>query len=153
MSLQYPHPLSPEPDRHLPTNPRRRQHAIQPPSLQTTTLGNVHSFGLGIGVTGQTPVSTTSLSSPFSVHHSSPYPASPGALLRGTSPMALRNPAGFNAPYNPQQWRLSSNASPSPASASTVASRQPSQSTRVVVSTAQPMGPDGMPNSAWKTKK
>lgn len=118
--------------------PRRREHVAQPPAL-VTSLGGAHQFP-GLGVTGvggsssnsnagsssagylaSPPVSTSSLSGPFSAHHNnnasgpSPYLASPGAASRDTSPMAMAsrwsNTTGFSvmsssttAAYNPQEW-------------------------------------------------
>ncbi|KAL8796276.1 MAG: hypothetical protein Q9195_001391 [Heterodermia aff. obscurata] len=72
--------------------PRRRQHAVQPPSLLTTTLGNAHISSHGIGPNPQTPISTTSLSSPFSVHQASPYPSSPAKPVASPPP-----------PYSPRR--------------------------------------------------
>lgn len=93
------------------STPRRRQYAVQPPAL-TTTLNVAHNHGLGLGLTTQTPNSTTSLSSPFSQYNPSTFTDSPGGAARGTSPMASRNAAGFNVPYNPQQWGTVAGSSP-----------------------------------------
>ncbi|KAL4976642.1 hypothetical protein BDW66DRAFT_150803 [Aspergillus desertorum] len=74
---------------------------MQPPPL--TTSFNTHQFqgqGLGVGLGAgylSTPLSTTSLSSPFT---QSPAVNSAGTAL-GSSPMASRQ---YNAPYNPQDW-------------------------------------------------
>ncbi|KAL4908211.1 hypothetical protein BDW74DRAFT_147059 [Aspergillus multicolor] len=74
---------------------------MQPPPL--TTSFNSHQFqgqGLGVGLGAgylSTPLSTTSLSSPFT---QSPAVNSAGPAL-GSSPMASRQ---YNAPYNPQDW-------------------------------------------------
>ncbi|KAL4990609.1 hypothetical protein BDW68DRAFT_154063 [Aspergillus falconensis] len=82
-------------------SPGRREYAMQPPPL--TTSFNTHQFqgqGLGVGLGAgylSTPLSTTSLSSPFT---QSPAVNSAGAAL-GSSPMASRQ---YNAPYNPQDW-------------------------------------------------
>ena len=154
MSVQQPGTRLPESAGVVPLSPRRRQRAPQPPSLLTTCLGNAQSAGLGLSVNGQTPVSTTSLSSPFSVHQpSSPYPASPAGALRRVSPMATRSAAGFNAPYNPQQWGSMSNSSPVPVSTSTFSTTQPRQHSRLVASTVQPRGPDGELLVTCKTLK
>ncbi|MCJ1284461.1 hypothetical protein MMC26_003793 [Xylographa opegraphella] len=111
MSTSYPFGLSAE--QGAVASPRR-QRPGQPPSLLTTSLTNAHNLGYSPGLGGQTPVSTTTLSTPFSAYPSSPYPMSPGGASRGSSPMALRSAAGFSAPYNPQQWgRLNSNDSSS----------------------------------------
>ena len=131
--------------------PRRRPHALQPPSLLTTTLGNAHASSHGVGAS-HTPISTTSLSSPFSLHQASSYPGSPGGAMRGTSPMAVSATTSYNAAYNPQQWGpVSSNGSPS--SRNTIAStRQASHG-----STLAPrlVGPDGMSDntSQWEAPK
>lgn len=143
--MQYPYARSPEQDG--PSPPQRRQHALQPPSLLTTTLGNAHNLGLGIA--GHTPVSATSLSSPFSTYQTSPYPGSPTGAMRGASPMVHRPPSAFNTAYNPQQWGpVRSGSSPAPNSSSRPASiiRQPNQSTRVAVLAPRPVGPDGKAN-------
>lgn len=121
--------------------PQSRRRAVQPPTL-TTTVGFVQTHVSGLGLISQTPISTTSLSSPFSsssVVQQSPYPASPVGTLRGTSPMAMRSSAGFNAPYNPQQW-----ASPTLASGTSSSTRRTNQPTRVIALMAAPTGPDGM---------
>ena len=99
---QYPHvPLSQSGPPML--HPLRRQHVAQPPTLLTTSLSNAHALGHGLGPSGgQTPLSTTSLSSPFA-HSQSPYQSSPA----GAAPtMPGRNPAVYAAAasYNPQQW-------------------------------------------------
>lgn len=138
MSVPHPHGQS---SAQAGSSPRR-PHAIQPPTLLTATLENAHSAGLGIA--GHTPVSTNSLSSPFSAYQHSPYPLSPVGAMRGTSPMAHRATTSFNAAYNPQQWGpVSGGPTPSPSSSSrTMAIRQP-QITRVAVLAARPVGPDG----------
>ena len=128
----------------LSTSPRRRQHAVQPPSLLTTTLGNAHISSHGVGPNPQTPISTTSLSSPFSVHQASPYPSSPASTLRGSSPMALRSSSSFNAAYNPQQWgTMNSNGLSNSRSAVTTAG-QSGQGSRLAHG---PVGPDGVADS------
>ncbi|KAL4882030.1 hypothetical protein BJY04DRAFT_217724 [Aspergillus karnatakaensis] len=105
-------------------SPGRREHATQPPPL--TTAFNNHQFqGLGVGL-GQgyvsTPLSTTSLSSPFT--HSPAVNSPAGAL--GSSPMASRQ---YNAPYNPQDWGPVSNG---PMTAGQSAYSQPSNMLRIV---------------------
>ena len=125
----------------VPPPPRRRQHAIQPPSLLTTCLENTRNAGLtGIGLIQQPPSSTTtSLSSPFSAHPQSAYPASPGgAMLTGASPMNFRPPTALPAAYNPQQWGPMSNTSPQSAP-------HLPQNSRVVALAPRPVGPDGKP--------
>ncbi|KAI9375290.1 hypothetical protein BJX61DRAFT_539951 [Aspergillus egyptiacus] len=72
---------------------------MQPPPLNTS-LNTQQFHGLGVGLGGgyaSTPLSTTSLSSPFT---QSPAVNSSGAAL-GSSPMASRQ---YNVPYNPQDW-------------------------------------------------
>ena len=125
-------------------SPLRRQNAAQPPTLRTTSLNNTQGLGLGYGLNaGQTPISTTSLSSPFALHNASPYPASPSVTA---SPMAVRSPATFSTPYNPQQWgRIGSDGSPlvGPA-ASTLSPLHARQSSRAVAYAPRLRGPDGM---------
>ena len=124
----------------LPSSPRRRQHAAQPPNLLTTSLGNARNAGLGIGAVTQTPLSTTSLSSPFSGYPQSPIPQSPGATMRGSSPMALRSQTNFSGIYNPQQWGPVRSTSAGPSS---VGHRQATQSQTVPALAPRPVGPDG----------
>lgn len=138
MSVPHPHGQSSAQTGLYP----RRPHAIQPPTLLTATLENAHSAGLGI--TGHTPVSTNSLSSPFSAYQHSPYPLSPAGAMRGTSPMAHRATTSFNAAYNPQQWGpVSSGSTSSPSSSSRTMTTRQTQTTRVAVLAARPVGPDG----------
>ena len=122
-------------------SPRRRQHAVQPPSLLTTTLGNAHISSHGVGPNPQTPVSTTSLSSPFSVHQASPYPSSPASTLRGISPMAPRSSSSFNAAYNPQQWGAMNSNGPSNSRSAVATTGQSGQGSRFAHG---PVGPDGV---------
>lgn len=137
MNPQYSYARTPEL-----VGPSIRQHGLQPPSLLTTTLENAHSLGLGMA--GQTPISATSLSSPFSTaHQPSPYHASPPGAIRGTSPVVHRMPTTFNMAYNPQQWGPV-NSGPTPNSSSRPTSmRQSSQSRRAPILAARPVGPDG----------
>ena len=143
MSGQYPFiPPSPLEDGALLQSARRRQRAVQPPSLLTTSLSNAQSVGLGLGLNPQTPLSSTSLSSPFSIHQGSHYPISSEGAARGTSPMALRS--ALSGIYNPQQWGpISNENSPIPATVSTFPSSQTRLSTRVTTFATQPRGPDG----------
>lgn len=123
-------------------SPRRRQHAVQPPSLLTSTLGNAHISSHGVGPNSQTPISTTSLSSPFSVHQASPYPSSPASTLRGSSPMALRSSSSFAAAYNPQQWgAMNSNGPSNSRSATATTTAQSGHGSRLAHG---PVGPDGV---------
>ncbi|KAE8372901.1 hypothetical protein BDV26DRAFT_273203 [Aspergillus bertholletiae] len=83
-------------------SPSRREHALQPPPL-TTTLNGPQFHGLGVTLGGNyssTPLSTTSLSSPFT-HGQSPATHTPGGIGVGSSSMASRQ---YNVPYNPQDW-------------------------------------------------
>lgn len=151
MSARYPYTLAPEQQSQL--SPGRRRDAIQPPTLLTTTLDNAHNAAVGIA--GQTPVSTSSLSSPFSAFQQSPYPASPAGTMRGSSPMVHRASASFNTAYNPQQWGpvrggSASTSSPSPRVGG---QRQTGSSTRVAVLAARPVGPDGMSSEIMWTRR
>ena len=130
--MAAPYNASADPAR-LASSSRRRQHPLQPPSLLTTSLENARNAG---GNIVHTPLSTTTLSSPFSG-----IPQSPAAAMRAVSPMALRSQNSFTGVYNPQQWGPLNNASP----ASSVAGDQrQGQSARVVVLAPRPVGPDGM---------
>lgn len=126
-----------------PSSPSIRRHGFQPPSILTTTLENAHSLGLGIA--GQTPISATSLSSPFSfsAHQPSPYHTSPPSAMRGTSPVIHRMPTTFNMAYNPQQWGPVNSGSIPNSSSRPTSMRQSSQSRRAPVLAARPVGPDG----------
>ncbi|KAJ5221667.1 uncharacterized protein N7469_010554 [Penicillium citrinum] len=79
-------------------SPNRREFAVQPPLL-TTALGSSQFHPVN------TPLSTTSLSSPFTQAHS-PYVASPanGRSASSSSSMASRHTASYSVPYNPQDW-------------------------------------------------
>ncbi|KAJ5778041.1 hypothetical protein N7520_001287 [Penicillium odoratum] len=74
-------------------SPNRRDHAVQPPLLTTALSGLQFHHGT-------TPLSSTSLSSPF-IHTHSPLVSSP-ANPRSTS--SSRQPANYSVPYNPQDW-------------------------------------------------
>ncbi|KAL2866570.1 uncharacterized protein BJX67DRAFT_131753 [Aspergillus lucknowensis] len=81
-------------------SPGRREYAIQPPPL-TTAFNNHQLQGLGVGLGAgyaATPLSTTSLSSPFT---QSPAVNSATSAAPGSSPMASRQ---YSVPYNPQDW-------------------------------------------------
>ena len=119
------------------TSSRHRQQAVQPPNLLTTSLENARTSntGLGIGAIVQTPVSATTLSSPFSG-----FPQSPASAMRSASPMAQRSQSGFSGTYNPQQWGPLSNGSPSSSSAG---DHRRVHSSRVVALAPRPVGPDG----------
>lgn len=82
-------------------SPGRREYAVQPPRL-TTALSGHQLQGLGVGASyASTPLSTTSLSSPFTQGQSSRVP-SPGNPV-GSSPMTSRQ-SSYNVPYNPRDW-------------------------------------------------
>ncbi|KAJ9374547.1 hypothetical protein DTO282F9_8421 [Paecilomyces variotii] len=84
---------------------RRRRDVVQPPALTTSFNGPLNpglGVALNVGYT-PTPLSTTSLSSPFSQSQST-YLPSPGGATRGSSPMAPRNLSSYTAPYNPREW-------------------------------------------------
>lgn len=74
-------------------SPGRRDQAVQPPLL-TTALGGLQFHH------GTTPLSSTSLSSPF-IHTQSPCVPSP-ANARSTS--SSRQTTNYGVPYNPQDW-------------------------------------------------
>lgn len=83
-------------------SPSRREHALRPPPL-TTTLSGPQFHGLGVALGGNyssTPLSTTSLSSPFT-QGQSPATNISGGVGTGSSSMASRQ---YNVPYNPQDW-------------------------------------------------
>ncbi|THC90836.1 hypothetical protein EYZ11_009705 [Aspergillus tanneri] len=82
-------------------SPNRRDHAVQPPPL-TTALSGQQFQGLGVALGASyasTPLSTTSLSSPFT-QSQSPAVTTPGGIPVASS-MASRQ---YNVPYNPQDW-------------------------------------------------
>ncbi|KAE8355826.1 hypothetical protein BDV28DRAFT_20480 [Aspergillus coremiiformis] len=101
------YPLNGRPTPHASTtinqpSPRRREHALQPPPLTTAFSGpQFHGLGVALG-TGHslTPLSTTSLSSPFT-QSQSPAATTPGGIGIGSTSMASRQ---YNVPYNPQDW-------------------------------------------------
>ncbi|KAJ5168321.1 uncharacterized protein N7482_003915 [Penicillium canariense] len=76
-------------------SPNRREHAVQPPLL-TTALNSSHFQH------ASTPLSSTSLSSPFT-QGQSPAVSSPanGRSASSSSSMASRQ---YSVPYNPQDW-------------------------------------------------
>ena len=126
---------------------RRRQLPNQPPNLLTTSLGNARNTTFAPGGLVQTPVSSITLSGPFSAHPQCPYPQSPGGALRDSSPMASRSASTFSGHYNPQQWGAVNSASPS--SMSMVGEhRQISQSTRTAHLAPRLVGPDGKEGSS-----
>ena len=144
MSLPHPYNVSGE-SAGIETPPRRRQ-TNQPPNLLTTSLGNARNTGLGFGGVVQTPVSSTTLSSPFSAYPQSPHSQAPRGNMRGASPMASRSASGFTGHYNPQQWGTVNSVSPNSMSMAGEP-RQTCQSARTVHLAAhcRPVGPDGKP--------
>ena len=122
--------------------PRRRQLPNQPPNLLTTSLGNTRSAGLGIGAVVQTPISSTTLSGPFSAYSQYPYPQSPASTVRGASPMASQSASAFSGHYNPQQWGAVNNVSPNSMSMAGE-HRQTNQSSRAAHLAPRLVGPDG----------
>ncbi|PLB55049.1 hypothetical protein P170DRAFT_374521 [Aspergillus steynii IBT 23096] len=83
-------------------SPSRRDHAVQPPPL-TTALSGQQFQGLGVALGAgyaSTPLSTTSLSSPFT-QSQSPAVTTPGGFPATSSAMASRQ---YTVPYNPQDW-------------------------------------------------
>ncbi|KAL8873365.1 MAG: hypothetical protein Q9174_001150, partial [Haloplaca sp. 1 TL-2023] len=84
----------------------RRQHAGgQPPTLLTADFGGARSQHLNIASASQTPLSTTSLSAPFSAHPTSAYPISPQADFGESSAMATRSRAPLRALWTRLQDR------------------------------------------------
>ena len=144
MSLPQPYNLSGGPA-GIESSHRRRQLPNQPPNLLTTSLGNARNTTLGIGGMVQTPISSTTLSGPFSAHPLCSYPQSPGGALRGTSPMASRSASTFSGHYNPQQWGVVNSASPN-AMSMAGEHRQTSQSSRTAHLAPRLVGPDGKGN-------
>ena len=143
---QYPHVS--QTHNALPAlSPLRRRHVAQPPTLLTTSLSNAHSLGHGLGLNGgQTPVSTTSLSSPFSQQNHSPYLSSPAAA---TPSMLTSSPAAYAAAYNPQQWgRIPGDRVGDVASSSTLSPLHARQSSRNISYAPRLQGPDGNAESA-----
>ncbi|KAJ6089761.1 hypothetical protein N7467_004977 [Penicillium canescens] len=83
-------------------SPGRREHAVQPPLLTTALSGpQYQGLGAGLGLT-PTPLSSTSLSSPFTHGQSPCVPSSINGRSVSSSSMASRN--AYNVPYNPQDW-------------------------------------------------
>ncbi|CAG8306055.1 unnamed protein product [Penicillium salamii] len=83
-------------------SPSRREHAVQPPLLTTALSGSQYQgLGAGLGLT-PTPLSSTSLSSPFTHGQSPCVPTPTNGRSVSSSSMASRN--AYNVPYNPQDW-------------------------------------------------
>ncbi len=117
-------PLHPTAGSHL--SPRRREHVAQPPAL-TTSLSGLQYQGQGLGLTySPAPLSTTSLSSPFSQSAHSPFLVTPGGAARGSSPMASRLSVAYPTAYNPREWGPVGRNSPSVGPGHTSQSRQSS---------------------------
>ena len=143
MSLPQPYNNVPGGPPGIDTSRRRRQLPNQPPNLLTTSLGNARHTTLGVGGVVHTPVSSTTLSGPFSAYPQCPIPQSPGGALRGASPMASRSPSTFSGHYNPQQWGAVNSASPNSMSIAGE-HRQTSQPSGTVHLAPRLVGPDGM---------
>ena len=144
MDSQPPYPTVPQAHNGLPAlSPLRRQHVAQPPTLLTTSLNNAHSLGHGLGLTGgQTPLSTTSLSSPFSQQNHSPYLSSPAGTVTS---MPTSSPAAYAAPYNPQQWgRITNYGVGEAGPSSTPSPMHTMQSSRGINYAPRLRGPDGI---------
>ena len=133
---------APLPSRH-PTAPAalRRPHAAQPPNLLITSLDNARQSHLGIGPTGQTPISTTSLSSPFSLQTQSAHPQSFGGNMITATPQTFRPQQTFSTAYNPQEWGPVNTPGTPTASGSR-------RQARIQTYAPQPVGPDGKLNVA-----
>ena len=146
MSLPQPYNVSGGPAGIASSHRRRQLSSNQPPNLLTTSLGNARNTTLGIGAMVQTPISSTTLSGPFSAHPLCSYPQSPGGAVRETSPMASRSASTFSGRYNPQQWGVVNSASPN---AMSIAGeyRQTSQSSRTAHLAPRLVGPDGKGNA------
>lgn len=122
--------------------PSRRQHVDRPPTLLTTALSAAHNQNPGLSAASPHPLSTTSLSAPFSPYPSSPHPPSSTTEMRGSSPMATRTQASFSAPYNPQQWGLSASSTSTPLDTAS-RTRQSAHPSRFPRFAPRPVGPDG----------
>ncbi|KAJ5086583.1 hypothetical protein NUU61_007890 [Penicillium alfredii] len=83
-------------------SPGHREHAIQPPLL--TTAFNGPQFQVLTAGPASTPLSSTSLSSPFTHGQSPCVPSSANARSAPSPAMASRHPSAYNVPYNPQDW-------------------------------------------------
>ncbi|KAL8928965.1 MAG: hypothetical protein Q9172_000717 [Xanthocarpia lactea] len=138
--------MNPQRPQHLfspatgPSQPSRR-HVGHPPTLLTTTFAAPHPQSLGTPSALQTPLSSTSLSTPFSAFPSSAYTLSNSPAPGGASPMATRTRPSFNAPYNPQQWGPLSTSTSSPLE-ETPRTRHTSQSNRLARFAPRLRGPD-----------
>ncbi|KAI9761755.1 MAG: hypothetical protein M4579_000849 [Chaenotheca gracillima] len=84
--------------------PPRRHPEHHGPAL-STTFSAIQRFGSHL--TGQTPSSATSSSSPFSGYNPATFYASPVEPSSRRSPQPTR---GASASYNPQQWNASPNS-------------------------------------------
>ncbi|KAL9106763.1 MAG: hypothetical protein Q9227_008262 [Pyrenula ochraceoflavens] len=82
--------------------PLRRDNVTQPPALTTSLSGVQYQSGRSADYSA-TPASVVWESNSFT-STSSPYTASPGGALRGTSPMDARLAGSFASSYNPQEW-------------------------------------------------
>jgi hypothetical protein len=83
---------------HLPPPPPRPGEGPRPSGLRRDNVGRLPSAHPSL----LTPLSTSSLSSPFTKSQPATQSASSAMATRGVSPMALR--ASYNVPYNPSEW-------------------------------------------------
>ncbi|KAI4140747.1 MAG: hypothetical protein LQ340_007805, partial [Diploschistes diacapsis] len=145
---QYPH-VPQSQNGHPVLSPLRRQHAVQPPTLLTSSPNNARGHGHGLGLSGgQTPLSTTSLSSPFSHQASSPYQVSPAG---GTPAMPASSSAVYAAPYNPRQWgRIAGDGMADVGPTATLSPLHARQSSGNMQYAPRPRGPDGDARSPSK---
>ncbi|KAL8778138.1 MAG: hypothetical protein Q9213_007554 [Squamulea squamosa] len=138
MDPQRPQQLSsPSPG---PSQPSRR-YGDQPPTLLNTSFAVPRPYNLAFPSGSQTPLSTTSLSTPFSAFPLSACSLSNSAEVGSSSPMATRSRPNFNAPYNPQHWGPLSSSSSSPLEEAT-RNRHTSQSNRSAPFAPRLLGPD-----------
>jgi hypothetical protein len=148
MSSQDGHLPPPPPPRQGPSAasaPLRRRHGLaqQPPTISTASLTGPqagYSAWSASTIDSATPLSPyASMSySPFAQH----YPSLPG----GTSPMAVRAPAGMVMEYNPQEW---GRGGPTGGAYRPHASLQAQASREVVV---DPMNGMTLLRSAWSSR-
>jgi hypothetical protein len=92
---------------HLPPPPPRLGEGPRPSGLRRDNVGRLPSLTTNLPPHSAhpsllTPLSTSSLSSPFTQSQPAAHSASAVMGTRGVSPMALR--ASYNVPYNPSEW-------------------------------------------------
>jgi hypothetical protein len=106
MSSQDGHLPPPPPPRQGPSAasaPLRRCHGLaqQPPTISTVSLTGPQP---GISAWSASTVDSATPLSPYASMAYSPFAQHYPSLPGGTSPMALRAPAGMVMEYNPQEW-------------------------------------------------